>query len=74
MDTAAVEACLRRVIDDYRSRSLWFLREDYYPTTAVERERVLDWIVRHGDAQALQRVAEVRRWLFQLSSDTSAGR
>jgi hypothetical protein len=74
VDATAIEATVRRVIDDYRSRSLWFLREDYYPATSVERERVLDLIVRHGDREALQRVAEVRRWLSHFSSDTSAAR
>jgi hypothetical protein len=30
-DTTAAE--LRRLVDEYRSRCLWFLREDYYPAT-----------------------------------------
>ena len=43
------EAALRQLVDDYRVRCLWFLKEDYYPVTAAERERVLQSIERHGD-------------------------
>jgi hypothetical protein len=67
-----IDRSLRRLVDDYRARCLWFLREDYYPSTPAERDRVLRLIVDHGDLQALRRVAEVRRWLSQRSSETSA--
>jgi hypothetical protein len=60
-------------VDDYRAQCLWFLREDFYPETPEERERVLTVIARHGDLPALRRVAEVRAWLSQRSSATSAG-
>jgi hypothetical protein len=63
----------RRLVDDYRSRCLWFLREDYYPETSAERERVFALIARHGDHEAFRRAAEVRTWLLQSSSETSAG-
>jgi hypothetical protein len=66
------EADLRRLVDEYRSRCLWFLREDYYPSTPSERERVLDLIATHGDLHAFRRVAELRQWLLQSSSDASA--
>lgn len=67
------DAELRRLVDDYRARCLWFLREDYYPVTPEARERVLTLIERHGDHAALQRVAEVRQWLSPSSSAASAG-
>ncbi len=63
---------VRRLVDDYRAQCLWFFREDYYPATADERERVLRLIARHGDVAALRRVAEVRTWLSRRSSGTSA--
>jgi hypothetical protein len=62
----------RRLIDDYRARCLWFLREDYYPATASERERVLRLIEQHGDLPAFHRVAEIRAWLSRQSNETSA--
>ena len=62
----------RRLVDDYRARCLWFLREDYYPATAAERERVLRLIEQHGDLPAFRRVAEIRAWLSPNSSETSA--
>jgi hypothetical protein len=67
-----MDAEFRRLVDDYRSRCLWFLREDYYPETAAARRRVLHAIERHGDLQALRRVAELRAWLSRESSETSA--
>jgi hypothetical protein len=72
VDPALMEA-FRRLVDDYRAQCLWFLREDYYPETADARDRVLAAIERHGDRQALRRVAEVRTWLSRASSATSAG-
>lgn len=67
-----VTEALNRLIDEYRHRCLWFLREDYYPPTNEERLRVLDSIERHGDVAAYRRVAEIRRWLSQSSSGRSA--
>lgn len=64
---------LRRFVDEYRSRCLWFLREDYYPATPAEREEVLRQIEQHGDREAFRRVAQFRTWLSQHSSETSAG-
>ena len=73
MEPVTPEAEFRRLVDDYRARCLWFLREDYYPETLTECERVLSLIAQHGDQQAFRRVAEVRRWLSRRSSETSAG-
>ena len=61
-----------RLIDEYRVRCLWFLREDYYPTTDTDRLRVLDQIRSHGDRDAFQRASELRQWLSRLSSAESA--
>ncbi len=72
MDRAPPEDPVRRLVDDYRVRCLWFLREDYYPATADARERVLRLIERNGDLAAFRRVAEVRTWLSRRSSGTSA--
>ena len=72
MDALTLEAGLRRLVDEYRDTCLWFLRKDYYPSTGAERERVLNLIATHGDLRAFQRVAELRRWLSQQSSETSA--
>jgi hypothetical protein len=63
---------VRRLVDDYRVRCLWFLRDDYYPASVAEHERVLRWIEQHGDLAAFRRVAEVRTWLSRRSSATSA--
>ena len=72
MDRALPEDPVRRLVDDYRVRCLWFFREDYYPATPAECGRVLRLIDLHGDVPALRRVAEVRTWLSRRSSETSA--
>ena len=72
MDQTPPDDTIRRLIDDYRVQCLWFLREDYYPSTAAERERVLRLIELRGDLQAFRRVAEIRRGLSRRSSEISA--
>ena len=61
-----------RLVDEYRVRCLWFLREDYYPATDAERLRVLDEIARQGDRDAFRRAGELRQWLSRRSSADSA--
>ena len=66
-------AALRRLVDDYRTRCLWFLEPAFYPATRAEALRVLAAIERHGDRAAFQRSAEIRQWLSPSSSAASAG-
>jgi hypothetical protein len=60
------------LVDEYRTRCLWFLRDDYYPQTPAEACRVLESIERHGDRAAFQKAATLRQWLLQNSSAPSA--
>ena len=60
------------LVDEYRVRCLWFLREDYYPQTTAEALRVLEYIERHGDVEAFQKAATLRQCLLQNSSAPSA--
>lgn len=68
-----VAAAVDALVDAYRTRCLWFLRADYYPTTAEERLRVLGYIQRHGDREAFQRASPLIAWLSRPSSERSAG-
>ncbi len=72
MDRTQPDEAIRRLVDDYRVQCLWFLREDYYPSTEAERERVLRLIELRGDLQAFRRVAEIRRGLSRRSNEMSA--
>jgi hypothetical protein len=67
------DEALKRLVDDYRGRCLWFVREGYYPETREEVLRVLDAIQRYGDVEAFRRAGELRRWVSPPSSATSAG-
>jgi len=71
-DTASVMRSVHALVDEYRARCLWFLREDYYPQTPAEACRVLESIERHGDVAAFRKAAELRQWLSQNSSAPSA--
>jgi hypothetical protein len=64
---------VRRLVDRYRTRCLWFLATDYYPTTLAEVLQVLASIERHGDLEAFRAAASIRQWLSPTSSDGSAG-
>jgi hypothetical protein len=71
--TPDLQAAVRQLVDDYRLRCLWFLRENYYPETDDAREQVFRAIDTHGDLAAFRRVTELRAWLSRQSNDTSAG-
>lgn len=60
------------LVDEYRARCLWYLREDYYPQTPEEACRALEAIERHGDLAAFKKAATLRQWLLQHSNDQSA--
>ncbi len=61
-----------RLVDSYRTRCLWFLREDFYPTNAEEAVRVLSQIERNADLEGFRRAARLRSWLSPTSSAPSA--
>lgn len=67
-----VADAVNALVDDYRTRCLWFLRADYYPATREEQLRVLDYVQRYGDRDAHLRAATLRQWLSQTSSADSA--
>lgn len=72
MEPFDLDGEVRLLVDDYRSRCLWFLKVDYYPSGPGEIRRVLEWIRQHGDVAAFRRAAEIDRWLSQRTSATSA--
>jgi len=66
------EAEVRELVDRYRDRCLWYLRQDYYPTDAAEAVRVLESIERYGDREAFAVAEPLRRWLSRRSNGGSA--
>lgn len=61
------------LVEAYRTRCLWFLRQDYVAKTPAEKLRVLSYIERHGDLDAFRRSATLRTWLSRHFSEASAG-
>lgn len=68
----AIALAVRRLVDEYRHRCLWFLRCDYYPIGRADILRTLDYIERYGDQQGFRRGAEIRQWLSRPSSAAPA--
>ncbi|MCK6459531.1 MAG: hypothetical protein L6Q95_06510 [Planctomycetes bacterium] len=73
LDEKQAADAVNRLVDEYRVRCLWFLREDFYPSTLAERLQALGYIERHGDLEAFRRAAELKRWLSRNSNAPSAG-
>ena len=67
------DAAVNALVDEYRTRCLWFLRPDWYPQTLEERLRAVSYIERYGDANAFRRAGVLRRWLSRPSREMSAG-
>jgi len=58
---------LPELIDEYRDRCLWFLRQDYVPKTTAEILKTLDLIEQYGDRAGYERAEEIKAWLSQNS-------
>jgi hypothetical protein len=56
------------LVDAYRDRCLWFLREDYYPADAEDMLRTLDYIRRYGDLDAFRKAGVLYQWLSANSN------
>jgi hypothetical protein len=63
-DEKTVMQSVNALVDEYWTRCLWFLREDYYPQTPTDALRVLEYIERHGDVWAFRKAATLRQWLL----------
>lgn len=68
----AMDDELRALVDEYRTRCLWFLRPDFYPETRESALRTLRYIEKHGDREAFVRAGRIRQWLSAKSSEPSA--
>ncbi len=61
------------LIDTQRARALWFVRDDWYPSTDEERRRALDQIQRRADRETFVRAGELKKWLLLDSKNASVG-
>lgn len=62
MSSAALDD-LNMLVEEYRDRCLWFLKQDYCIRTLDEALKILDLIERYGDRSAYQRAEKLRPWL-----------
>jgi len=68
-----IAAALAPLVERYRDRCLWFLREDFVPQTVEQALLALEQIEKHGDREAFVEARRLRQWVLQLSSASSAG-
>jgi hypothetical protein len=59
------------LVDECRVESLWYLRQDYYPSTDLERVQVLDAIQERSSREVFRRAGMMKAWLSRHSSDGS---
>jgi hypothetical protein len=60
------------LVSKYRTRCLWFLREDFVPGTAESALRTLRSIERYGDSDAWREVKELKKCLSANINSKSA--
>jgi hypothetical protein len=68
-----IAAQVEALIKAYRSRCLWYLREDYIPETPEQAIRTLEMIERHADRSGYIEARKLREWLLRNTSGKSAG-
>lgn len=64
---------LTPLVTRYRERCLWFLRQEFIPSSSDQAIRVLDCIEKHGDRQGFIEARRLKSWLLQTSSPKSSG-
>jgi hypothetical protein len=59
------------LVEANRLQCLWFMREDYFPESASEIDRVLAEIEARGDRQAWAKARTLRAWLSRTINGAS---
>jgi hypothetical protein len=62
-DMDSVMREVRDLVAEVRARCLWWVREDYLPSTPEQAIRILGSIERNADMATFKRAATLRQWL-----------
>jgi hypothetical protein len=54
---------IENLVEEYRDRCLWFLRQDFVPQSTEEILHVLNLIERYGDRAGFEQAQRLRQWL-----------
>jgi hypothetical protein len=73
MERAALEAEIAALVVAWRTRALWWVREDWMPTTDEERRWALERIARRADRSTWIRTKEIDQWLSARCNEVSVG-
>jgi hypothetical protein len=60
---AEAMAEIESLVERYRDRCLWFLRQDFVPQNTEEILQVLSFIERYGDRAGFEQAQRLRQWL-----------
>lgn len=66
-----IRQCIDRVCalaERYRAQCLWFMKEDYLPSSVNSAIRVLSYIEKYGDLAAFEESVLLRKCLLHSSS------
>jgi hypothetical protein len=72
VEASEVRERVRNLVREHRAQCLWFLREDFVPSSREEMLRALEHIKRNGDRKAFLDASELSTWLSHHTSETSA--
>jgi len=72
IEAGSLQVEVKALIDQYRARCLWFLREDHFPADRADMLRILGYVQRYGDLEAFRRASTLIEWLSTHSSEQSA--
>jgi len=61
------------LIQEYRIQCLWFLKEDFYPSSMEQVDQVLKYIEQHADRKGFVKARHLRQWLSPYFKKISAG-
>ena len=62
-----------QLVESYRTQCFWFMAPRFLPDDLQSALRALSYLEKYGDRKAFIRTSELRKWLSQNSSVTSAG-
>jgi len=65
---AELKVQITALVEEYRDRCLWFLRDGFVPSSTEEALRTLDFIERYGDRSGFERARKLRKWLLHPTS------
>jgi hypothetical protein len=62
---------VRALVEQTRAASLWFVNDEFCPTTREQAVRALRWIEQRSNREQYVQARQLRQWLSRTSSAAS---